>query len=45
MMKTDVPRIRKRLGNGRVLIYFPSGEKTIMRIDDYFFSMQRKGHC
>jgi hypothetical protein len=43
-MKTDIPRIRKRLGNGRVLVCFPSGEKRVMRIDEYLFSMERKGY-
>ena len=27
IMKTDIPRIKKRLGHGRVLVCFPTGEE------------------
>lgn len=43
-MKTDIPRIIKKIGNGRVLVYFPTGEKRLMKIDEYFFSMEKGGH-
>ena len=36
-MKTHIPRIRKRLGNGRVLVAFPDGYRSVMRIDDFYF--------
>jgi hypothetical protein len=43
-MKTDIPRIRKRLGGGKVLVYFPSGTTRVMRIDDYIFHMEHRGY-
>ena len=43
-MKTDRPRITNKIGNGRVVVYFPQGEKRLMHIEDYFFDLQRKGY-
>lgn len=43
-MKTDIPRIIKRFTNGLALVCFPSGEKRFMKIDDYFFYIEKKSY-